>query len=337
MGTRSTNGPERIQDDIRKTNFAPVYYVHGEDDFLIEESVEQLIGAAMAGAERGFNVDVLDGGETDPRAIVTLASTFPMMADRRVVVVNSADKIVDPKPLALYLKNPSLTTVLVLTATKPDKRRSSHKLLETEACSIEFPRLYRNHIPSWIETRARKQGFSIDSDGSAMLAEFVGTDLREVQNELEKLYSYAGGRKTLTTGDIQAVSGMTRELSLYELHHAMGARNAKKTMEILDRLLDSGQAAIKIAVSVGFFFISARKLWDIRKHGGSDGDLRLPPSALRDVQAAVAKYSEDQIEDALVSISFADEQLKSTSFPHKQVLQFMAASILDGSGNSFAA
>jgi DNA polymerase-3 subunit delta len=336
-GSAAQDGPERIQEDVRRKTFAPVYYIYGEDDFLIDEMTDALVKGAIGEGDRGFNFDVVDGSDADPRAVVTLASTFPMMSERRVVVVRNADKLSDPKAISSYLINPSGTTVLILTACDPDKRKTIHRLLGSSAAGVEIPRLYSSQIPAWVRKRGARQGLTIEEGACALLADFVGTDLREVQNEIEKLSVFAGGRRTITVEDVQAVSGMTREINLFELHHAMGVRDAGKAMEILDRLLEGGQPAIRIAVSLGFFYITARKLCDIRKRGGSDAELRQRPTALKDYQAAVAKYSEKELEDALIAIAEADEQLKSSPLSQKQVLQFMAGTILTGRGNSFQA
>lgn len=335
---KSTSGQiglERIREDVRKKAFAPVYYIHGEDDFLIEEAVDSLVDAAIREADRGFNYDVIDGNDADPRAVLTLASTFPMMSERRVIVVRNADKLNDPKPLSSYLNNPSASTLLIFSATKPDKRKSIHKALDAGTRTVELPRLYQNQIPAWIQKRAAMQDLAIDEAAAGLLGELAGTDLREIQNELEKLSVFAGTRKRLTREDVQAVSGMTREINLYELHRAMGSRQHGKALEILDRLLEGGQAAIRIAVSLGYFYITTRKLYDVRKRGGQDAELRLSPMSLRDYQVAVEKYTERELDNALVAIADADEQLKSSPLPPKQILQFMAATILAGSGNSF--
>jgi DNA polymerase-3 subunit delta len=334
-GSSTRDGSEWIQDEIRKKAFAPVYYIHGEDDFLVDEAVELLADAAIREADRGFNFDVVDGAEADPRAVVTLASTFPMMSERRVVVVKNADKINEARVVSGYLENPSASTVLIFAATDPDKRRSMHKALAAGARAIELPRLFANQIPAWIQKHAARRGLTIDDAASSLLAEFVGTDLREAWSELEKISVYAGSRKNLTVEDVQAVSGMTREINLYELHHAMAVRDEGKAMELLERLVDGGQPPIRIAVSIGFFYITARKLSDIRRRGGSDAELRLRPSMLKDYQAIIARYSEVDLDNALLAIADADEQLKSSPFPPKQILQTMAATILSGSGNSF--
>jgi len=328
-------GAEVLREHGRTGSFAPVYYLFGEEEFLLQEELAQLVESALGDAERGFNYDVVDGAEADPKMIATLASTFPMMAERRVVVVRQADKIRDAEILDPYLDNPSTTSVVLFTARKPDKRRSSHLRLKKKAFVVEFTQLSQGDIPRWIIGRAKSMGRSIDNEGAALLADYTGTDLREIHNELEKLFAFAGERATLNIDDVQAVSGMSREINLYELHRTLGTKDSRRSMEIIARLMESGQPPIRIAVSLGYFFINLRKMADARRNPGGT-ELRFPPFVMKQYRSALAHYSDPEIENALIRIAIADEHLKSSSLPPAQIMHFLIASILSGEGNSLA-
>lgn len=314
-------------------SFAPVYYFFGEEEFLLQEAVARLVESALGGAERGFNYDVIDGAEADPKEIVTLASTFPMVAERRVLLVRRADKIRDPELLDPYLDNPSLTTVVLFIAQSPDKRRSSHLRLKKKAVVAEFERLSLGDIPRWIISRAKNMGRSVDSEGAALLADYSGTDLREIQNELEKLFVFAGDRTELTVDDVQSVSGMSREVNLYELHRTLGTKDTQRSMEIVGRLLEGGQHPIRITASLGFFFINLRKMADSRGNSRK-AEVKFPPFLAKQYRSALAYYATTEIENALIRIAIADEHLKSSSLPPAQIMHFLIADILSGGGNS---
>ena len=99
---------------IAKKEFSPVYLLHGGEDLLIEEATNAILDAALTRDERGFNLDVLYGGEADARDVVSHASSFPMMAERRVVVVREVDKLAQAEILANYIERPLPSTCLVL-------------------------------------------------------------------------------------------------------------------------------------------------------------------------------------------------------------------------------
>ena len=75
---------------LQTRSFDRAYYLFGEEEFLKEDALRQLIAAAVDPATREFNLDVRDGTTLDGETIGSLLGTPPMMAERRVVVVKNA-------------------------------------------------------------------------------------------------------------------------------------------------------------------------------------------------------------------------------------------------------
>src|SRR5579885_2743814 len=78
---------------IKTREFAPAYYLHGEDDYLKDEDVHRLIEAAVEPATRDFNLEILRGSDVDAETLGSILGTPPMMAERRVVVVRDAQAL----------------------------------------------------------------------------------------------------------------------------------------------------------------------------------------------------------------------------------------------------
>ncbi len=329
-GSRQGMTFDGLREDLARGRFSPVYLFHGEEDFLLGEAVEVVVATALSPADRSFNLDILYGNDLDARTAISHASTFPMNTDRRVVIVRDADKLAGAELLATYAEHPSPTTSLILIASKPDFRKRPYNVLKTASAVVEFKKLYENQIPGWIEHRVKQQEHEIDPSGNRLLAEYVGTSLREIQNELEKLYVYAWPRKQITVDDVQAVSGISKEFSIFELQRTMGDKDLGRSLEILGRMLDGGQSPIKITVMLAHYYIALRKLIDLRRKEPAiqASALGIKPYFLREYQAALDNYSEQELDEALLAITRADEQLKTTSYEAKQILQFMAAAIL---------
>jgi DNA polymerase III delta subunit len=74
----------------------PLYMLVGADD--LEKSAVAAEFAEMVEEDlRVFNVERMYGGETKVDAVIDAASTLPMMAPRRVIVIAEAEKILMPK------------------------------------------------------------------------------------------------------------------------------------------------------------------------------------------------------------------------------------------------
>jgi len=112
-----------LQAAMNQKRLSPVYLFYGEEDFLVDEAARRVVDVALPTEGREFNLEVIYGSETDGRDIVSRASSFPMMSDRRVVVVREMDKLVNKELLSNYIDHPLQTNCLVLLSAKPDFRK----------------------------------------------------------------------------------------------------------------------------------------------------------------------------------------------------------------------
>src|SRR5258707_279654 len=178
-----TTSSASVEQSIERGEFSPIYLFYGEEDLLIEETLQLLIESAVDERSRTFNLDVLYGSETDSSRIAALALSYPMMAERRVVVVREFDKLSNKDTLLSYILKPSVTTSLVLIASKPDFRLKFYKAAKEQGTAIEFKPLYESNIPQWINKRVERLGKSISPEGCQLMLSYVGRSLREIQNE----------------------------------------------------------------------------------------------------------------------------------------------------------
>ena len=95
-----------------------VYLLHGDNDFLKDEKVRDLIARLSDPGTRDFNLDQVRGGDVDGARLASILDALPMMADRRVVVVRDIGALKKDARAVLdrYLTRPSKETVLVLVA-----------------------------------------------------------------------------------------------------------------------------------------------------------------------------------------------------------------------------
>ena len=81
------SSPQRVvQAAIQSRSFAPVYYLHGDDEYLKDAAVRDLLAAAIDPGTRDFNCEIRRAGDLDAEAVSSLLSTPPMLAEKRAVV-----------------------------------------------------------------------------------------------------------------------------------------------------------------------------------------------------------------------------------------------------------
>ena len=208
-------------------SFEPVYYFHGDDDFLKDEAVRRLIERAVDPATRDFNLEQRRGSELDGETLGTLLDTLPMMAERRVVVVRDVPALRKDARAALdaYLQRPAPETVLVLVA--PVGAKAEKTLLE-RATAVTFDPLDDKKLPAWIARHAKENlHISITPGASALLQSTVGSDLPQLASELEKLASYVEGS-----------GGTGRVIDEAAVAEVVGVRHGETPADLLDRIAD---------------------------------------------------------------------------------------------------
>lgn len=242
-------GEKALHAALKSKVFDPVYVFSGDDDFLKDARVREVVAAAVDPTTRDFNLEVRRGGEIDAEALDSLLSTPPMLAERRVVVIRDVDKLKKDarKLLDAYLRRPAPDTVLLLVApagAKPDKP------LADRGTAVEFAPLTADRVLRWIahytETTLARP---ITPEAATLLIEAVGTDLALLAVELEKLASYCSG--AIDEAAVSAVVGVRRGESVGALLDAVAARDAAAALALVAGVLQQPKTtAVSIVMNL---------------------------------------------------------------------------------------
>ncbi len=228
-------GEKALHAALKKRVFDPVYYFHGDDDFLKDLRIRELVDAAVDPATRDFNLELRRGAETDAESLDSLLSTPPMLAERRVVVIRDADKLKKDARALLdrYLDRPPQDVVLLLVSATGVR---ADKSLSDRSTAVEFAPLSGDRVPKWVTYQAETVlGRTITPGAVALIVEAVGEDLAQLATELEKLASFSGDM--IDAAAVSAVVGVRRGESLGDLLDAVAARDATKALSLIPGVL----------------------------------------------------------------------------------------------------
>lgn len=227
---------------IKSREFAPAYYLHGDDDYLKDEELKRIIDAAVDPSTRDFNYEVLRGAEVDAESLGTMVSTPPMMADRRVLVIRDTNALKKDARAALdkYLKSPAPDLLLLLVGAAGTKTDAG---LVKSTTAIAFEPLTGNRIPKWIAYYVEHDlGGTITPGAITLLQEAAGTDLSQLRVELDKLVSYAGDGP-INEAAVSAVVGVRPGETMGDFLDAVARRDAPRALEILPIVLQQPKAS----------------------------------------------------------------------------------------------
>jgi len=231
--------------DLKNRKYKPIYLLHGDEPYYIDEVSNYVEHHLLPDAEKGFNQTVLYGKDTDVMTVLNASKRYPMMADYQVVLVkeaqemkwgNESDDKKSINPLLNYLENPLPSTILVFCYKygKFDKRKKTYKAIEKSGLIFESSPLYDSKIPAWIDSYLTGKGYRANQQASLMLAEYLGNDLSKIANELDKLMLNVAAGQEITLKHIHDNIGISKEYNVFELQTALGKKDALKVNQIIN-------------------------------------------------------------------------------------------------------
>lgn len=268
---------EAFKSQIADRRPAAVYLFVGEDTRLVDRMLSALEGL-IDEADRPFAVDRLYAGEPGgtPVEIAGAARGFPMLGDRRLVIVLRAERLLKPKrakgsadeeeasaedeadgtpvdsgAIEDYLAAPAPFSTLVFVAAEIDRGRKLTKRVLEKAAVVSFdglsggedPRAVRQQAVQWLKDELVRAGRRIDDRAASVLAARAGGDIGKLRGDVDKLLLFIGDRPGITLDDIEAVVSDPNAVDDdWAVVNAIGSGNAALALTETGRRFDRGDS-----------------------------------------------------------------------------------------------
>jgi DNA polymerase-3 subunit delta len=232
---------KQILNDLRSRNFSPIYFLEGEEPYFIDLISDYILENVLTESEKGFNQTILYGKDISIDTILTAARRYPMMAERQVVAIREAQNIKNIEDLASYFEKPLVSTILVISYKYKtiDKRKKLYKALLKSGVYFESKILYENQVPAWISDYLKSQNLGIEPRAGQLIADYVGTNLQRIVNELDKVILSMVPGTSITVNDVEKNIGISKDYNTFELQNALGNRNVLKANQIINYFIDN--------------------------------------------------------------------------------------------------
>lgn len=245
---------------INAGNLAPIYLLHGEEGYFIDELLKRF-EAVIPEGDRDFNLYTFYAPETSSDTIMDACRRYPMMSSRQMVIVKEAQAVTAAQlnRLHLYAKQPSATTVLVI-ACRGEKCGAKELMKGIANCHgeiFESVPLKDNAVGPTIGKYIKGKGLNIDSKGLVMLRDFVGSDLSRIYNEIDKLTVALPAGASVTPEVIEKHIGISKDYNNFELVDALANKDFKKAFTIVNYFRsDSKKNPFVVTISTVWTYFS---------------------------------------------------------------------------------
>ena len=265
-----------------------VYLLHGDDEFAIGKFVDELEAKLGDPSLAAMNVTRLDGRTFNPAELLSIAGNLPFLAKRRIVILTyPLTRLTTPEArqnFLVQLEKLPPTTALLLVEDHPltdERDRKKDKLHWLERWAVDSPdrtyiKLFMQPkglaMRQWILERAIASGGQFTPQAADSLSVLVGADTLLASQEIEKLLTYVNARRPVEAEDVQLLTADTAERSIFALVDALGSRQGRQAVNLLQHLLEQREA-------VDIFFMVVRQFRllllarDVLDRGGTDQDI----------------------------------------------------------------
>jgi DNA polymerase-3 subunit delta len=240
------------------------------------------------------------------------------------------------KAFLTYFDSVPESTLLVLVEEDIAGGQGFRKLQdlsrEGRAKIVTCERLKRNDLPAWIRGRAQKRHLALDGPAVMDLAEFVGDELRQLDQELTKLADYAHGR-TVTREDVRKLVPATRVASVFDLVDALGAGNAPLASKLMAHALDvDGEPPLRLMAMIARHYRQLLQLKAMQAHGARTPEIARALGIFEWKMTGMVnqanRHSFARLEQALERVLQADEAIKTGRLTDREAMDVLLAQLV---------
>ena len=320
---------QRINEDIKTGNFKQIYLLYGEERYLKNQYTTRLRKALCQDGDE-MNTHFYQGKDFSLGQVIDLAETLPFLAERRVMFFKDTGLFkAGGEKLAEYLANPNDTTFFVFTESEVDKRSKLYKTVQSKGYVAEFTVQDENSLKRWIAGILGREGKKISENTAQLLLSKTGTDMENIQMELEKLICYTMGREVITKEDVEAVGTVHVTNRIFEMVTAIVAGNTRKAMDLYEDLLTLKEPPMRIMFLIAKQFNQLLQVKELAGKGAQKGEIaskvKVPPFVAGKLIAQARAFSREQILSYVEFCVESEEAVKTGRLSDRLAVELLIA------------
>jgi len=250
---------------------APVFLFIGDDKYLKEEALKGLRSSLQGKSRYQYDQITFYGGELETGEVFSQLNTVPLLSDKRLIVIKDIEKAPDEFRSSLidYIKKPSKSAYLILEAKNDSILKDYNEAVNQ--ISVRYLGMPTGSaLISWMKSYVSGKGKTIDSAASAILKELEGNDLSYLSQELDKLVTFTGSRKEISSDDVEELVGKSLVISVFDITDAIGRRNIADAIKISSNLTANGKKEYEIIGILSWHLKRMLKAKTLKEKGEND-------------------------------------------------------------------
>lgn len=223
--------------DLQQGKWPSVLFLTGTETYFIDQAVELAENKILSEDEKAFNYNVIYGPDASVEGLVSIARSYPMMAEKRVLILKEAQMFKDLEKLELYCKQPVASTIFVVVyrGKKLDKKKNFTKnlLAHPHVVVANADPLSENDLVSYMTQIGLDAGIRLHPKACYALKELLGDDLEKMSREIQKMALALPPGAEVQLQEVADQVGMSRSYNVFELPNILASGNKQKVYRMV--------------------------------------------------------------------------------------------------------
>lgn len=304
-----------LLEDLNKGEFKKAYLLFGEETYLKNLYKNKLKDALIPEGDT-MNVTFYEGKSIDVRSVIDQAETMPFFADKRFILIENSGFFKNANvQMAEYIPQIPESTCMVFVENEVDKRGKVYKAVKSAGRVVELGRQDEKTLTRWILGALKKEHRNITEATMHLFMEKTGTDMENIQRELEKLVCYTMGRDVITAEDVETICTTRTVNKIFDMINAIAEKRQKKALDLYYDLLALKEPPMRILFLITRQFNLLMQVKELRNQG-FDTQALAPKIGLqsfiaRNYVRQAESFTLDRLKEAVNDCVEAEEAVKT--------------------------
>ena len=304
-----------VLEDIKNQEYKQAYLFFGEEGYLKKQYRDKLIQAWNPDGDT-MNYSRFEGKGIDVKEVISLGETMPFFAERRIILMENTGFFKNQCPeLTEYLNSLPDYLYLLFVEEEVDKRSKMFKTVKQIGRVVDFSVQDEKTLMRWVLGILKREGRQITQRDMERFLSKTGTDMSNIERELEKLLCYTMDRSVITGEDIDAVCTTQINNRIFAMVQAVAEQNQKKALDLYYDLLALKEPPMRILFLIARQFNQMYQIKDLREQGYDSGAIAkkagLAPFIAKKSLAQASKFEKDTLRGAVEDCVETEAAVKS--------------------------
>jgi len=311
----------KLINEINNGKLSPIYLIHGDESFYSDKIIQYIIDSAITEDAIDFDLKKVYAKKSDEnqeKEIIDFLKRYPLVGEYNLMIVKESKNLSsDFSLIQSYIENLNQKSILVLSFSNTlDKRKKIYKSFLKNGVVFESKKIYENQVYQWIERESKEKNLNLHPNSIKIIADFVGNDLSQIDNELEKLKLNSNESDIIKPEEVENIIGFSKEYNFFELTKELGKNNYSKSLNLVSYMAKNNKK-YPLPLIIGSIYSFFNKLFiyhSIENKKDASKVLGINPYFIEEYRKASLIYPMKKISKIFSYLLEADKRSKGINY-----------------------